>query len=93
MELEDSYGSFGGKTGVHKRGRSSTRKLVESTNLDPWCSKRPNHQPKSIYILDLAYSPLPVPHICSRCAAWSLCGSQTTGKNILKARIYFYRAS
>ena len=36
------------------------------------CSQRLNHQPKSIHRVDLD-----LPHICSRYAAWSSCGSQT----------------
>ena len=74
MELGDSYWRIGERIAGPKRNRNSTGRTTESTNLDPWGSQNLNHQPKNIHGLDLG-----LPHICSRCATWSLGGSQTTG--------------
>ena len=70
MELGDSYGRVG--------RRIVARVEVETLQEDHlsqliWTlggSQRLNHQPKDMPWLDLG--PL---HICSRCAAWSSCGS------------------
>jgi len=72
-----SSGSLKEEMGEGLRGPEGDRKSIGrptmSTNLDPWCSQRPNHQPKSIQELDL--SPPIHKHICSRWAAQSSCGS------------------
>ena len=62
-------GRVGGKIEEHGGDKDSTRRLKESTNLDPGSSQRLNQQPKNNHGLDLGS-----PHIRSRCAAWSSCG-------------------
>ena len=49
MELGDFYGRIEVRIAVLK-GKRLHRK---TTNLDPWGSKRLNHQPKNIHGLDL----------------------------------------
>jgi hypothetical protein len=75
MELGNAYERIGGMISGPKEDRNSTKRPTESTNLDLWGSQSLKHQPKSMHNLDLG---LP-PYIYSRCAAWSSCGSQTTG--------------
>ena len=53
MELGDSYVRTGDRIVGPKGDRNSTRRPTESTNLDPWGSKRQNYQPKSLHRLDL----------------------------------------
>jgi hypothetical protein len=69
IELGDFYGRVGGRTEGPRGDKNSTGRPTESTNLDPWGSQRLN-----IHRMDLM-SLSPIPDICSRCAAWSSCGS------------------
>jgi hypothetical protein len=66
MNLGDSYGRIGGNIWDPKGGKNSTERPTESTNLDPGGSQKLNNQAKNILGLNLG-----LPHICSRCAAWS----------------------
>ena len=52
------------------RGVKDTTRRQTQLTWAPWGSQRLNHQPKSMQRLD--GGPL---HICSRCPAWSPCGS------------------
>jgi hypothetical protein len=74
MDLGDSYGRVRGRIEGPEGDRKSTGRSTESTNLDPWGSQKLNYYPKSTQGSNLAF-----PLMCSKCAVWSSCGSQTTG--------------
>jgi hypothetical protein len=70
VEPGESCGRVGDRIEPARGVKDTTRRPTESTNLAHGGSQRLNHQPKSIQGLDL--EPL---NICSRCKAWSSCGS------------------
>ena len=74
MELGESHGRVGGRIERPIENRDSTERPTELTNLN-LCG----HPETVLPTKERAWAaPRPL-HTCDRCAAWSSCGSPTTG--------------